>query len=78
MARYRQFLCLGQSTRSAYELGPSLSIEGGASGFSIGEYVLVRVPAGVQVGGYVENEATAPSPQHFGFIRQASLLSDNS
>ncbi|KAF8349255.1 hypothetical protein F5887DRAFT_1233630 [Amanita rubescens] len=38
----------GQSRRLAYELGP-LSLEGGASDFKVGEYVLVRIPEGIQV-----------------------------
>ena len=45
----------GQSRRSAYELGPLL--EGGASDFKVGEYVLVRILEEIQVEGYVDNEA---------------------
>ena len=79
----------GQSTRSEYVLGPPLSLDGGASDFIVGEYILVRIPEEIQVEGYVDNEATAggtdlpltsngSSPQHFAFIRQVMPLPDNS
>ena len=80
---------LDQSTLSGYELGPSCSLEDGASPFTLGEYILFRIPQEIKVDGYVENEATAcgtdlpptsngRSPQHFAFIRQMYLNLDDS
>lgn len=79
----------GQSTQSAYRLGPSLSLDRGASLFAIGECVLIRIPEEIQVEGYVENEATAvgtdlppvstgSSSQHFAFVREVRLQLDRS
>ncbi|KAK2460017.1 hypothetical protein APHAL10511_007940 [Amanita phalloides] len=36
-----------------------LLLEGGASIFITGEYILVKIPEEIQVEGYVDNEATA-------------------
>ena len=66
----------------------SLSIEDGAPGFAMGDFILVRIPKEIRVEGYVENEGTAvgtdlpltsrgSSSQHFSSIRQASILSDS-
>jgi hypothetical protein len=70
---------------SERNLGPSVSLDRGASRFVVGEYVLVRIPERIQVEGYVDNEATAvgtdlppastgSGPQHFAFIRDVGLL----
>jgi hypothetical protein len=71
-----------------HNLGPSLSIQDGSSVFNIGEWVLVRIPKAIQVGGYIEDEATAVSdlpptshglsPQHAAFVRQVNVHSDTS
>ncbi|KIL64954.1 hypothetical protein M378DRAFT_77473 [Amanita muscaria Koide BX008] len=69
----------------AHHLGPSVSLDRGASRFVVGEYILVRIPERIQVEGYVDNEATAvgtnispastgSGPQHFAFIRDVHLL----
>jgi hypothetical protein len=79
----------GQSARSAYRLGPSLSLDRGAPLFGVGEFVLIRIPEEIRVEGYVENEATAvgtdlppvsagSGPQHFSFIREVRLQPDRS
>ncbi|KAF8344657.1 hypothetical protein F5887DRAFT_970066 [Amanita rubescens] len=42
-----------------YQLGPSVSLDRGASLFAVGEYVLVRIPEEIQVEGYhIDNEAS--------------------
>jgi len=76
----------GQSTQPlAYHLGPSVSLDGGASSFAAGECVLVRIPGRIQVEGYVDNEATAVGtnlppvstgscPQHLAFISNVRRL----
>ena len=72
----------------AYSLGPPCSLGSGAPSFIPGEYVLVRIPEEIQVGGHVDNEATAvgtdlpptsngSSPQHFAFIRLMDTLPGN-
>lgn len=77
----------GQSTQSAYRLGPSLSLECGAPLFTVGECILIRIPGEIRVEGYLENEATAvgtdlplvstgSGPQHFAFIRNVYLQQD--
>jgi hypothetical protein len=79
----------GQSTQSAYNLGPSVSLDRGAAPFALGECVLVRIPEPIQVEGYVENEATivgtnlspvsvGSGPQHISFVRGLDLLADGS
>ncbi|KAF8677792.1 hypothetical protein AX14_004796 [Amanita brunnescens Koide BX004] len=77
-----------QSTPPAYSLGPPRSLGSGAPSFIPGECILVRIPEEIQVGGHVDNEATAvgtdlpptsngSSPQHFAFIRLADPLPGN-
>ena len=79
----------GQSTRSAYHLGPSVSLDCGAPLFADGELVLIRIPEEIRVEGYVENEATAvgtdlppvstgSGSQYFSFIREVRLQPDRS
>ena len=61
----------GQSTQTAYRLGPSLSLDRrGAPIFSFGELVLLRIPEQILVEGYVENEATAPLERIFHLFLQ--------
>ena len=73
----------GQSTPSEYRPGDSFSIEDGGPGFSIGDFILVKIPKEIRVEGYVENEGTTvgtdlpltsrgSSSQHFSSICQAS------
>lgn len=72
-----------------YQLGPPLSLQDGAPGFTIGEYILVRIPGRIQVNGQVTgDEATAgtalpltsngSSTQHFAFIRQVAIYAPGS
>ncbi|KAI0253665.1 hypothetical protein BJV78DRAFT_1152793 [Lactifluus subvellereus] len=71
------------STQPEYRLGPSLSLVHGALNFTPGEFVLVRIPEPIRIGGHIGDEATAAtnlpltsngsSPQHFAFIRQMSI-----
>ncbi|KAF5373498.1 hypothetical protein D9615_009488 [Tricholomella constricta] len=66
-----------------HQLGPPLSLADGALNFSLGEYVLVRIPGRIQVNGQVDDEVTAgtalpltsngTSTQHFAFIRQVTI-----
>ena len=78
----------GQSTQSAYSLGPRVSLDGGAPLFTVGECVLIRIPEEIQVEGYVEDEASANGtrlppisrnngPQHFAFITEMRRLRGN-
>ncbi|KAF5375494.1 hypothetical protein D9615_009206 [Tricholomella constricta] len=77
-----------QSTQLAHQLGPSLSLAGGASAFAMGEYVLVRIPEAIHVDGQIDDEATAVSNlpltsngsslQHFAFVRQMTIQSATS
>jgi hypothetical protein len=64
------------STQGAHwQLGPSLSLADGASGFSIGEYVFARLPGVVDIEGTLVSGSGMPptsngsSPQHFAYIR---------
>ena len=75
------------SISSEHHLGPALSLVGGAANFTIGEYVLIRIPDRIQVDGHFDEEVTAgtalpltsngSSPQHFGFIRRANPIQDD-
>ncbi|EDR09630.1 uncharacterized protein LACBIDRAFT_318893 [Laccaria bicolor S238N-H82] len=50
---------LGPSMQSAHSLGPRVSLDDGVSSFTIGECILIRIPGGIQVEEYVEDEVTA-------------------
>jgi hypothetical protein len=75
-------------TQSERRLGSSLSLADGASGFVIGEWVLVRIPEAIQVGGHIDDDATVVSNlpptshgsslQHAAFIRQVNVYSPTS
>lgn len=43
----------GQSTQSAFRLGPGLSLDQGVPVFSVGELVLIRIPEEIYIDGYV-------------------------
>ena len=70
------------ASQTEHRLGPSLSMADGAPNFTLGEYVLIRIPEAIQVDGHVDDETTVvsdlpltsngSSPQHFAFIRHAT------
>jgi hypothetical protein len=46
------------ATHLEYHRGSSLSLDGGTSGFAVGELVLVRIPKPIQIDGQIEDDAT--------------------
>ncbi|KAF9516849.1 hypothetical protein BS47DRAFT_1291884, partial [Hydnum rufescens UP504] len=71
-----------------YHLEPSIYLSEAARGFALGEYILVRIPTPIQIGGNTETRtaaesgllftSNAKSAQHFGFIRSVVPLPDGS
>jgi hypothetical protein len=75
-------------SRPEHHLGAPLSLLDEAPIFLLGEYILIRIPGGIQVGGQVEGDVTAPgttlpltsngsSTQHFGFISKIVWTEDS-
>jgi hypothetical protein len=74
-------------SRPEHHLGAPLSLLDEAPIFLLGEYILVRIPGGIQVGGQVEGDATAgtalpltsngSSSQHFAFISKIVWTDDS-
>ncbi|KAF9506829.1 hypothetical protein BS47DRAFT_380192 [Hydnum rufescens UP504] len=79
---------IGNFRSPEYQLGPSQSLAEGAPIFAVGEYVLIRIPIEIKLGGNTATGSAAESellptskgssPQHFAFIRSVYPLLDGS